>query len=397
MTEHAFAALRHQVETEGTRPSFEVIRGRRRRRTQRAAIACAALACLVLLTGATMTLGTAHGYGPAPAATPTASQDPQHARRYSISGLTATPSGTLYGLSRACTGDCRQAGPEYLYSLVRSTDLGATWSLVGDVPGTDAAFGAWLLAADDTHLWAINGSRVLLTADGGSTWQSRHLAPSPQFSEGIGPAAQAGDAIWVSLNGRAFRATFTEPLTPSPLTGIRRLAAASADQAYALVDGGVWYVTSDRGTTWSKLAADPCAGTPYAGSMASTMSVARDGTQWVVCAAEQPSTGLQQPAEPPTQQPKELAISTDGGRTWQRHALESAGDGVTVYPISGTVAWRVGSFTHIRRTTDDTQWIDVARPRGQLADGPLRRHRREHGVVRPVRAGRPPGTRVPDP
>src|SRR5262249_34822562 len=91
----------------------------------------------------------------------------------------------------------------------------------------------------------------------------------------------------------------------------------------------------------------------------STLAVAPDGAMWAVCASE-PGAG---------QQPKELTVSTDGGKTWvSRGRLESGGYGLDVYPFSATMAWRTGARAELYRTTDGTHWQAVAQnPSGAYA------------------------------
>jgi photosystem II stability/assembly factor-like uncharacterized protein len=111
-----------------------------------------------------------------------------------------------------------------------------------------------------------------------------------------------------------------------------------------------WYLTADSGEHWTAQA-DPCANTPYPGSMSNTMAGAPDGSLWAVCAG-QPGMG---------QQRKQLVTSTDGGRTWSsRGELESTGYATSVFPFSATVAWRTGGRADLYRTTDGSHWTKVA-------------------------------------
>jgi photosystem II stability/assembly factor-like uncharacterized protein len=343
MAEHDFAALRQRLEAGVTAPPFAVIRARRRHRTQRLGVVCAALVSLALLAGGATALGRGNGY-PQPGAT--TAEPPT--RWLDVDGPALTPSGTVYALSHRCAGPCPTQHPGNLWSLLRSTDLGTSWALVGDVPDTDAAFGADLLA-DGTDLWLVNGSRVLLSTDGGGTWQSRHTVVGSQFSEGIGPVAVAGGTLWAALNGTVTRASRSQQLTPAPqpLQDVRRLVAQGPDQAVALTGTGAWYTTSDGGAIWTALP-DPCAGGPAAGSPSSAPAIGPDGTRWVLCQRDSAES-----------HPVELALSTDGGRTWTRRDLAPARPGLRVYPVSATAAWLVDPVTGIRRTTDRLTWADV--------------------------------------
>jgi photosystem II stability/assembly factor-like uncharacterized protein len=355
MAEHEFALLRQRLESTVTPPPFTTIRRRRRRRTRRLGAVCAALASLLLLTGAAVTWRHTQRYRPAPVTSP-----PAAVAWADIEALVATRSGTVYALSHRCTGPCPQAHPGNLWSVLRSTDLGATWALVGDVPGTDAAFGAQLFTGDDgAHLWLVNGSRVLLSADGGRTWDPRHLAPSDQFSESLGPVAVAGDALWGVLNGRGVRVTASHPFaaTSSELTDVRYLAAASATEAYALTSNGTWYTTTNAGNKWTALAS-PCADTPVADSAYGSMAIGPDGAWWFVCANNAADLA----------QRKWLAVSPDRGHTWSRYPLETASMATRVYPMSATVAWRAGGLGDIYRTTNRSDWVNASRIGG--APGP---------------------------
>jgi photosystem II stability/assembly factor-like uncharacterized protein len=99
-------------------------------------------------------------------------------------------------------------------------------------PGPDVQAGGLL---DVTHGWALTGQRLVVTADGGSTW--RNVTPPGGFGTGVAFLdAQHG---WVAINE-----AFTSPSDPS----------------YGRID--VWR-TADGGQTWTKAQLPKAALNPF--------------------------------------------------------------------------------------------------------------------------------------
>jgi photosystem II stability/assembly factor-like uncharacterized protein len=364
-----FIALRLLLEAEAVPPSFGVIRARRSRRTLRTALAAAVVTATLLAGGAAMLAGPGrstplpigtHGpsmpatSGPSTPASPSPGIDPSSdAQGDAATGaLAASPSGRLYAISPRG-------------ALLRSTDLGATWTAVHQLPIDMSPEPPVLLVADDAHFWVASGPAVIATADGGATWH-------PQSSQSAGATdspvsgVTAGGGAWLlgmdaptPPRARLHYASVQEPAFRSVAapagTEPARVVALDTDRALLLAvdDTGtaVWYGTADRGRHWTKLP-DPCAGTRFPGSPFSTMSVAPDGSRWAVCVGF-PGSG---------QQRKDLVRSTDGGQSWQNlGALEDNGYADQLYPVSASTAWRTGDRADVYRTTDGgTHWTDVA-------------------------------------
>jgi hypothetical protein len=375
MLESRFATLRERLESGARPPAFDEIRVRRARRTRRISIAATALATVFILgvaTAAETGLRGAHRQpqvpiGGTPSATasvsgttPTTEASPssteQAPQQPGIAGLAAAPSGVLFALSDRCVASCSNT-PHYEYTLLRSGDLSAHWSNVGVVTGGPAGGQPRLIVADQTHLWLTAGGAVAGSIDGGHTWRWSNLGASADAGghdvtgAASGPTAWFawGNGVWIATNGGAPVRTAAAPAGIE----IRRMLAIDATRVYALVDNdtatATWYTTVDRGEHWTAVA-DPCAGSRFPGSSFSSMSAARDGALWVVCASE-PGAG---------EMPKDLVISTSGSTGWtSRGQLESNGYGIELWPFSATTAWRTGGRADIFRTTDGRHWTDL--------------------------------------
>ena len=362
-----FSALRSQLEADADQPSFETIRARRQRRTLRLGIAATVAATLIVLGGGAAVLGGTRQSTPVPigppsvgptASAPASTGPGATGPNATVEAFTASSAGSLYTITGRCGGDCGAASTT-VFALLHSTDLGATWATITTLDWVSIGNGPpVLLAADDTNLWVGAGSIVGVSTDGGRHWQHQDLgtAPTGQLRGTI-----AGGAAWFGWQGQVLRAAAgrlpaATAALPAGVTGVNRVTAISATRAVVQAGSGdidTWYETTDAGAHWTKLA-DPCAGTRSGdGSPWTTLAAGPDGTRWVVCAtAPSPQSG----------QPKDLLTSTDGGKTWTtRGALESSGDGVGMYPMSATTAWRTGDQADLYRTTDaGTTWSDVA-------------------------------------
>lgn len=393
MPEMDFIALRDQLEAQADQPPFAVIRARRAARTRRTvATGAAAAATLVVLAGGVLAAtalrrphavpvapptGTASASvtpsgQPSPTAAGTGTAPPPVGNPFAITSLVRSAGGTLYAVEQDCVTGCTGGAATYRFTLLRSTDLAATWQTVGDVSGVAGGTGdaARLLAGSDTALWLVNGSRVAGSANGGRIWRQWTLPAPPAALADIrvaGPAT-AGGTAWLASGGTVFVATGGGQPVPTasqpPGAGrtgagvIGAIDAAGADRATVRVDAfnsaanpqNAWFTTTDRGAHWNALAS-PCAGTAVQNMVNSTMSTAPDGTVWVVCAGGGGAG----------QQLKWLVTSSDQGRTWSPpRPLESSGYGTDLIAVSATVAWRSGGRADLYRTGDAWHWADVA-------------------------------------
>jgi hypothetical protein len=348
-----FTELRERLGQDVRQPSFADIRSRQRRRTTRLTVTGAVLALVVIVAG-TVT-GTRLRSTPAPPIAPSGSPAPVPAQT-TTSGLTTAPSGTLFAERLICTATACTT------RILRSGDLGATWSTAGELPQPSTP--GILVAASDTQLWVIDSATVNRSVDGGRGWQSWAVGGNSDGSPGI--AGVAGGTVWIAQNGAVAVASnggkpTATPAQPSGGGVIGGLAVLGPDRAAVRTGGdtATWYLTSDRGAHWAPLA-DPCQGTGYPHSPYSTLAGAPDGSLWAVCAG--------QPSRSPGEQNKQLVTSADGGRTWQPHGeLESAGYNAQVVPFSATVAWRTGTRANLYHTTDAAHWTSTASISGATA------------------------------
>ncbi len=357
MPEPDFTALREHLEESAVPPPFATIVARRRRRTQRVVLGTAVLVTLALIGGLATVLAprrtTNEPLHREPSPTVSALPPAAQGTPPFIDALAAVP-GAVFAIVQQCTANCLGASARYRHSLARATDHGRHWTQVSDLAGIDTQAGEPLLfAADNTHLWFAIDTTIGASTDGGRTWT---LTTFPGTGTGatVGPGSTAGGALWLLVNGTVVRAPGGQKPAPAPvqpgpiLTGV---TALGPDTAVAETGSG-WYATVDGGRHWTPTPS-PCPDN-------SGLTVGPDGTRWIVCAG-QGATG---------QLAKSLWVSTDGGRTWQSHGdLESGGYGTGLSPVSATTAWRTGARADIYRTTDRTQWTDVA-PTG-ASGGPM--------------------------
>lgn len=141
-----------------------------------------------------------------------------------------------------------------LGEIYRSEDAGHNWELVHDIPQSinsirfyDAAFG-----------WAVgDGGYILLTKDGGDTWETQFTNFDLEFSdvyfvnnvEGWVTSKNFTDKIWHTTNGGGDWETVTLPIS-SYWEGV---AFSDTDLGWIVggtVDNGVIYRTDDGGDTW---------------------------------------------------------------------------------------------------------------------------------------------------
>lgn len=131
---------------------------------------------------------------------------------------TANTQGTLVGVCPSSDA------PDGRYTVVTSTDRGATWRL-RPAPGlgTPTAAGVWLTATDADHLVAV---RQALPASTGEV-------PSPTTML----ASSTGGAAWT-------------PVAPGGATDTAWAGAAGGGLVYAFSGGGSYWVSHDAGSTF---------------------------------------------------------------------------------------------------------------------------------------------------
>jgi hypothetical protein len=326
MPELDLRAEGRRLEDLAHQPEFSAITERRVRRTRRWAVAGAAVLTLAMVFAGVSLASGRHEPGP-----PTTSVPPTP--QASIESLAASPSGALYAV--------RMEGD--MPHLRRSTDLGVTWTDLGRIsePGR-------LVVATDEVMWVIGEGEMYGTSNAGKDWNSW------QAVFGVNSYSLVGQRLWyveehTVLTSDAGAMPIGRHMDPATINSVVAFDNTAIIQLSAN-DEIHWGRSDDTGLTWTPME-NPCAVTSQPGDHFSGVTAAPDGTLWVVCAM---TAGA-------GQQPKDLAVSTDGGRTWKsRGALESSGYGTDVYPFSATVAWRTGARADLYRTTDGVHWTAVA-------------------------------------
>lgn len=131
--------------------------------------------------------------------------------------------------------------------LIRSDDAGETWGVVS--LGGRADFHVLLAAHGQVYGWDSGGGRVMVSGDGGETWETRStldlrdLVVSPGDPERLLATTVAG-VLRSEDGGR----TWTRVDGAPPLTV---LAWAGQDSLYGVAADGTVHRSPDAGVTWS--------------------------------------------------------------------------------------------------------------------------------------------------
>jgi photosystem II stability/assembly factor-like uncharacterized protein len=344
---------------------FAVVRQVRQRRSRRYAVVGVAALVVLVSGGVVATVGPPRGQAPpvasspSPSTPPSPSQPPyiqksrpaERPHDVVVNSFASAPDGTLFAAERICSGSCEDSDRS-TYRLLRSGDLGGTWTDLGSVgsPGQTIM----VAAASGSVVWTVSGRLLQGSTDGGRTWQDYDLGtkgPSTAFAR----LSVSDDTVWVTWGGRVYTArpggapTITGSVPPGARWSV--LTATGPQSAYVDVQAGPvanWYATTDGGRTWSKRPA-ACAG----GGSVATARVAPDGALWAVCLVE--STGG-------STSDSVLVTSADGGASWQRRAtVVKNGHGYAVVrPVAGGGGWAAGAQGEVLRSTDGVTWTQVA-------------------------------------
>jgi|GEM_PF-1597050 len=222
-------------------------------------------------------------------------------------------------------------------AILGTDDGGASWQVLWQAASQYSPGASWGFTGPRAG-WALgaqtDASAVLRTADGGSNWSRTGTLPSPV---GYGWAAGFSDAshAWMltadgdleaSADGGAQWTDLGNPATCGPPVG---LGMFTPKDGWLLASGAcgsnTLYRTSDGGRTWTALPAPP------APESLRQISFAADGTGWALL-----NTGSNT-AQADFHPERDLATSTDGGRTWR--------------PVADLGPARVGPGT------PPTQWV----------------------------------------
>lgn len=245
-------------------------------------------------------------------------------------GWELTPTGStarLRGLSAVSESVAWASGS--VGTVLRTTDKGATWQSVGP-PGTSALQFRDIEAFDrDTALILSIGtgtdSRIYRTTDGGQTWTLvfQNTDPNAFYDCMAWFDKHRGLALSDPVNGR-FRILATNDggqtwhVVDADMPPALPLEFAFAASGQCITTAGgrdVWFGTggdavarvfhsSDRGLTWT-VANTPVRSTPSAGIFALAF---RDSLHGIAAGGQ---------FDAPTASPDALALTDDGGATWQ--------------------------------------------------------------------------------
>ncbi|MDA8218322.1 MAG: YCF48-related protein [Dehalococcoidales bacterium] len=234
-------------------------------------------------------------------------------------------------------------------SLWRTADGGQTWSLVlaARTPTVAAPVAFWN-ATDGYGVDAQGGPGLLTTQDAGATWSvasSLSAMPNPQVdcfvSPKIGWAVDQKGEVWQTLDGGAtWRHVSSPPAwTETPPPQVQSLSFVDQAHGFAIVglNSSDLYATSDGGRTWNDVRPDVQAAafaTPDAGWVISDHVLYRTtdaGQHWTPIVEVPANFGWV--GTPPQLSDVvwlwdgidgEMAVSTDGGRTFETSQLPAA-------------------------------------------------------------------------
>lgn len=218
--------------------------------------------------------------------------------------------------------------------IYRTTDAGVSWSLVAEAGR--AVNQLWF--ADAAHGFAVGaGGLFLRTSDGGRTWTARDLGAGALDYSAI---RCAGDQLCLlsTAGGAQLVRTADAGETPgtviTPATDpIYAAAFASATRVSALGASGATVLSDDAGATFAKV------GGRLSGSYSSIRAAAVRGTAF--------ATGTV----------GALARTTDGGRSWTRGSVPTAGALVDVSFPSRAVGYALDDGGGLFRTGNGgTTW-----------------------------------------
>jgi photosystem II stability/assembly factor-like uncharacterized protein len=233
----------------------------------------------------------------------------------------------------------------------RTADGGRHWTASPPVsgknqPGTQAGL-AFMSASQG---WAYLPG-LFFTRDGGATWRAERT-PFPL----TGPVAVAGTSTWVAgyscacsdcpaviytahRVGGPLRRLAHQPLAAGTVVAMARPSRPVAWLLFESPHGRFRLMTtSDTGHSWTARPL-PCPATQRSGEQ---LSAAGSRSLWLVCEGTPGAGSL----------PGTLYRSADGGRRWNRIAVENA---LQVHAVSDRVAWAIqgsGSGAAVVRTTD---------------------------------------------
>jgi photosystem II stability/assembly factor-like uncharacterized protein len=312
-----------------------------------------------------------------PAASP-----PRHRPRAQAHGAAAVPgaagplSATFVSPSQGWLLVSVRCGPAFCLHLEHTTDSGRRWAPVPSAQLARPALAGQIETirfADPRDGWAYGFRRVLVTHDGGRTWQPSALpglekplaavealgvldgtvdALVAEGGNDGGPSqlyvSDVGHDSWRPVPGVSVDG-------PGSLTAADSVGYASFEEESVTAAGttvtGVALFRSRDGRNWARLPAPPCPGTPAAATSTVLYLVCVDGV----------AAGSTR---------KLVYGSADGGRTW-RHLTSAPSegdlDGVAASPDTLLVSWGGGDAGIYASLDGGQHW--AAAYTGQIPDG----------------------------
>ncbi len=253
-------------------------------------------------------------------------------------------------------------------TVLRTTDMGTTWSAMSTVPSYSTVYGIWFFDAKNGFANG-DGSYIYKTTDGGNTWSSisfpssiwqRSICFVDRMTGFIGtadpyssPAGSDGE-IWRTTDGGY---TWQQVATNST-GGIYNIQFSSSTTGIATGKFGAAFYTTDAGLTWNQSTTDqPLGFYTHTAFINATTGFAPAGT------LSNNSIGIDSLGG-------YLAKTTDGGRSWTTVKT-------TPYALSGIATNGMGVITaagwggNLLESTDngatwnhtklgDDRWIDVS-------------------------------------
>jgi hypothetical protein len=250
-----------------------------------------------------------------------------------------------------CLGKCDGFSERTSNWLATTTDGDRSWTVARRPrilipPVSGSGLSDWAGSVGDR-----GGGGVVVTHDGGGTWQAVHVPHSPNFysvSVAGGHAWAVGSGCSGICGGAILRSpASSSQLKPTPTTpqhpgGAPQIIALGADSAYLYTPFGVGrrtaWLTTSAGRSWQQV-------TP--GCASETVAGSGTGAIWRSC---RPSDGH-----------ATVGISTDGGRHWvYRPASFSTGD---LYPSSAEIAWvQTSTGATVRTINGGRSWRTIWTP-----------------------------------
>jgi hypothetical protein len=237
----------------------------------------------------------------------------------------------LGGDPRSLSGNSANPSP----LLHRSTDKGATWSVVAGIPSNANAISGLSLDPSSPSnarvLYVVVDGMIYKSSDDGQNWQPRSTCSGCFFTYVLGQQVFAGGSGGLRRSSDAGQSWQQSSGLPNSMSndwwwsayqGISDLAILPNSSLWAAVFGYGFYQSTDGGNTWIQRVADQYART-----------VTTDGTKLLIGSSSAFNSGGYSPNS------QGMRVSTDNGNTWQSSndglaypfavQIRVAGDGVT--------------------------------------------------------------------